>query len=283
MTDLWRVMTANLRKADADDGENAWPHRADHCCRLLADHAPVVLATQETRDVQAQALDRALPGHQRFGPAKGPADPHPINATWVECRRCTIIGSGGWWLSQTPHVPGSRSWGSLSVRLVTRVELATNQGRLTVYATHLDHGPVEVRLAQLECLLAGLASEPDDRPLVLCGDLNATAASPVLDRLRTAGWRDAWTEATGRPNPRGTFHGFAGPAGENQGGAIDWILLRGPIRAREVGLVDAHHDGRYPSDHYFVWADLAFTNHLDRPAAPAGAGPGQQPGGRSMC
>jgi endonuclease/exonuclease/phosphatase family metal-dependent hydrolase len=46
-------------------------------------------------------------------------------------------------------------------------------------------------------------------------------------------------------------------AGANRG-SIDFILTRGPIETRSWRIIRDSKDGRYPSDHYFVAAQVAF-------------------------
>lgn len=41
-------------------------------------------------------------------------------------------------------------------------------------------------------------------------------------------------------------------------GSIDFILTRGPIETQSWRIIRDSRDGRYPSDHYFVAAQVIF-------------------------
>ncbi len=42
-------------------------------------------------------------------------------------------------------------------------------------------------------------------------------------------------------------------------GKIDWIFARGGLLPLDSTIVTTHEAGRYPSDHYFVSADVTFA------------------------
>jgi len=67
--------------------------------------------------------------------------------------------------------------------------------------------------------------------------------------------RDAWTTAAKRAGPEATFSAFKG---NTEGPRIDWIFYRGGLKALEAETVTHNQDGRYPSDHYPVFALLEF-------------------------
>jgi len=92
-------------------------------------------------------------------------------------------------------------------------------------------------------------------PFILTGDFNAPAGGEVY-RLFADRLADAWVRAEHRSGPECTFGGFKG---FTQGARIDWILYRGPFRVLEAETVTRNWEGRYPSDHYPVFALLEFT------------------------
>ena len=54
-------------------------------------------------------------------------------------------------------------------------------------------------------------------------------------------------------SPGTVNHDFSGSQTNSR---IDWILVGGPIRTQAYVKLDERVDGRYPSDHYPVMADL---------------------------
>ena len=95
---------------------------------------------------------------------------------------------------------------------------------------------------------------PKDVPFILMGDFNTGIGSEPY-RVVSEGLTDAWATAATKSGPTGTFHGFKGRAGETR---IDWILFRGFARAAQVETVDKNEGGRYPSDHFPIFAVLEF-------------------------
>ena len=97
--------------------------------------------------------------------------------------------------------------------------------------------------------------------MFLTGDFNSDAGSAPHDIFTAASpdggpalMRDAWEEAppANRSWP-GTYNGFKGRKTKNR---IDWVLIGGSIKALQTGKIEDTVDGRYPSDHYPVFADL---------------------------
>jgi len=61
----------------------------------------------------------------------------------------------------------------------------------------------------------------------------------------------------GNADPCDTFHQFQGPAFPHHSGKIDWIFTRGAVRTLGAAIISDAVGGRYPSDHYFISADIA--------------------------
>ena len=128
--------------------------------------------------------------------------------------------------------------------------------------THLDHvsQPARVNGARLICEDA--AAYDDDYPQFLTGDMNCDVQNeghPNLFISRLA--RHLCSPA--RPeDPGHTYHAFKGPAYEGDIGKMDWVFSRGSAQVDDAQIIDVHSDGRYPSDHYFITADVS----LETPA-----------------
>ena len=105
--------------------------------------------------------------------------------------------------------------------------------------------------------LALLIPEPPGSAwLHLMGDFNSAAGTSDAWRAATSqGLRDAWTIAPERNGPPYTSNGFGPPPAEGDW-RIDWILVSGSIDASSVSTVVRRVGGRYPSDHYPVFATL---------------------------
>jgi endonuclease/exonuclease/phosphatase family metal-dependent hydrolase len=253
-----RILSCNIRKADADDGPNGWEHRRDLAARILRERDAGVISFQEMREIQKRDLLAALPGYAAHGLTKTARDRHPVNAVFYRTDRFVLVSAGGYWLSDRPHVPGSTAWETASVRNASWVRLIEKEtGReFRVVNTHLDHVSALARRWGAEILNADARGYGEDYPQLLTGDLNVDAADPLLAAFAAAGWQDTYATVHGTDDPGPTAHGFEGPAREAAQGRIDWILARGPVMTRGAAIVDEGEDGRYPSDHYFVQADI---------------------------
>jgi endonuclease/exonuclease/phosphatase family metal-dependent hydrolase len=91
--------------------------------------------------------------------------------------------------------------------------------------------------------------------------MNCDISNEVIQRICAAGWRDSFFEATGIQMPGFTFHNFSGEKWQGDMGGcgndkMDWIFLRGKLRATGASIIKDHEKSLYPSDHYFVTADL---------------------------
>lgn len=256
-----RVMTFNLRTAEAMDGENAWSTRRDLALERIFSFKPDLLGLEEVHDAE-QSVDvrAALPGYAWYGARRGGNGPAPLEMTpaLVRSEAFEVLESRVFWLSPTPDVPGSTGWGAAYARTAVQLHLRgrTDGQELSWIHTHLDYLPLAVR-GMAHLLREVIEELPVNIPLVVTGDFNAGKRSQVYRML------------TGRNTPRrlwdvlrlaqpdgqgeGTFHAF-GKLPRPQ--AIDWILVSEGLRVREAGIDRTARHGRFPSDHFPVWAVL---------------------------
>jgi endonuclease/exonuclease/phosphatase family metal-dependent hydrolase len=268
--DVW---TFNLRYDNPDDGANAWPHRRDFVATLLRDAAPDVVGVQEALRSQLDDLAERLP-YDEVG--VGRVDGHEAgeySAILFDAERFDVAASDTFWLSDTPEVPGSTSWGNTVVRICTwarLVERASGRG-LFVFNTHLDHQSQSSRARSVELIAARVAERDPPDPFLLLGDFNAGETNRALRYLRGEVDRASTGDDPVPPSPGlvdtfrvvhpdaedvGTYHAFEGGTDGNK---IDYVLAR-PAPETEVFAAEIVHasDGAlYPSDHFPVTATLA--------------------------
>lgn len=111
-------------------------------------------------------------------------------------------------------------------------------------------GDTELWHAELAALASWATRVGAHVPVVVAGDLNATAAHPVLRRFTDAGLRDAHREL-GR-GPVATW-----PRAARTGIAVPPVLHLDHILSRGLGVADAGTVTIPGSDHDAVWASLA--------------------------
>lgn len=228
-----RLVTLNVRNPSFGDGENGWPHRRELFYEALRQLKPTVLCLQET------IADHAEEVRKTFGYASLIGTPREVEGTGEMCAILTsapeIAGSGTEWLSETPSVAGSKSWGAACTRVVTWADF----GDWVLFNTHLDHVSLEARTNGMAQILR--RADEFGKPCLLVGDFNAVPEETTVQFARKAGFADL-ADGTGT-----TYHNYGhGPASR-----IDYILARGPWACRAAGI----KRGRF-SDHNAVYADL---------------------------
>ncbi|MEN6603760.1 MAG: endonuclease/exonuclease/phosphatase family protein [Bryobacteraceae bacterium] len=244
-----RVMTFNVRCAAAGDGDNRWEARRDILVRTIRLKRPDLIGTQELLKEQGRYIVEQAPEYAWFGLSRRGNHEDEHMGVFYRKTRLTPVESGNFWLSQTPDVPGSSSWGMSLPRMVTWARFKTSHGsQFVFYNTHFPHRGQDHQ-ARLECarlIASRMAALDKDVPFLLTGDFNTPAGGDV-QAVFTATLTDAWTATSKRSGPEGTFHGFRGVPRD---GRIDWILYRGPWKSLEAETVTYNEDGRYPSDHF---------------------------------
>jgi hypothetical protein len=105
------VMTFNLRYAGSTP-PNSWAQRRPVMRDLLTTERPDLLGTQEGLPAQLADIRNDLgAGYEYIGTGRDGWDLGEHMAIFYDKARLLPLRSGNYWLSETPEVPGSRSWG----------------------------------------------------------------------------------------------------------------------------------------------------------------------------
>ncbi|MEO7071760.1 MAG: endonuclease/exonuclease/phosphatase family protein [Rhodanobacter sp.] len=250
-----RVMTFNVR-VPVDTGMNAWANRRELMVKVIQDAHPDLLGTQELTQEQGEYLAAQLPGYAWFGQGRDGGTKGEHMGVFYRTDRLKVERSGDFWLSDTPEVAGSKTWGQPYPRMVTwaRFAMRDGSGAFDYFNTHFPYRPEDVRARMLsaDAILQRIDKLPAGTRVILAGDFNCGPGTPVHARL-TASLHDAWMAAATRSGPAKTFHDFTGNADER----IDWILSRG-FKVLAVHTIGTHEGARYPSDHFPVLAELGW-------------------------
>ena len=274
-----RVMSFNVRVRTIIDLGNHWNLRRELLVQTIRDFDPDLLGTQESLAAQSDYLRRQLPGYGFVGAGRddGRRDGE-MCGVFYRTSKFQKLDAGHFWLSEKPHKPGSRSWGSVFPRMVTWVKLRPRDGGRDFYFfnTHLDAFSSRAREQQSRLLRQQIERIAGFAPVVLTGDFNTdegTGPYRVLTGTRSgvgAGLVDTLRAADPTPDrDEGTRHGFRGGKG---GDRIDWILASRDFQPISGGIDRSRRGGRYPSDHFPVTAVLRW-------GTPVAAGPARETGG----
>jgi endonuclease/exonuclease/phosphatase family metal-dependent hydrolase len=250
-----RVVSLNIRNGRACDGVNSWPFRRgwvpDYIRGLDAD----VVGLQEAYASQVVAVQRALSGYACVGVGrdngKRAGEFCPI---YVRSARFRVLEHGTFWLSDTPDVPGSRTWGNTLPRICTWALLdAIGGARFRVCNLHLDHASPHARMLSVGLLRERVAEWAGISPVVVMGDFNAGERDPAMSALLggEAGLRDTFRAVHPDAADVGTFHGWKGA---RDGAKIDYILATPDVTVLDAAIEHDTVRGRLPSDHWPVTA-----------------------------
>ena len=261
-----RAMTFNIRYGTASDAEHAWPLRRHLTFRAIRDFAPTVLGVQEALRFQLDEIARELPGFGEIGVGRDDGiEEGEYSGILYDRQRLELLEHGTFWLSDTPTVPGSMSWGNRITRLATWARFRDRAGdddTFYVFNTHWDHEsqPSRERSAALIIERIRARAHPDD-PVLLMGDFNAgedNAAFRALLASRAAvqgnvALYDTFRAAHPDARQTGTYHAFRG---DRSGPKIDAILASPEWETLTAGIVLMNENGLYPSDHFPVTATV---------------------------
>ena len=253
------VMTYNLRFA-SEKPPNDWPTRRPILADLIRKHRPDVIGTQEGVYSQLRSMSADLPEYDSIGLGRDGGSRGEFMQVFYRRDRLEPLEYDHFWLSDTPEVMGSSTWGNTNRRMVTWVRFLDRATRhqFHFWNTHLDHALQGAREKAAQLILQRIAKQADPKlPLLLVGDFNAEAkANPVYDMLvNPSALQDTWYLAKERRNEKAnSFNGFN--ALQENGARIDWILARGALLVRASEVVTDRRGDQWPSDHCPVMAWL---------------------------
>lgn len=245
-----RIMSFNLRMDTPHDQEHAWPHRIPAARRVLHALAPDIFGIQEglphmVAEVASWSDHYASIGRGRLADGTGEAV-----TIFYRKDRFQPLESGHFWLSETPDVPGSATFGNTIPRMVTWIRLKEEDGREWLCVnTHLDHASEPARRKGARMIADFVSRARDDALVVVMGDFNATPGSVPIETMLQTGLVDAVAAAGDRG---ATFHGYRGQGGDR----IDYIFCDARLNVRGGSVFRERVNGLFPSDHYPVFVDL---------------------------
>lgn len=252
------MMSYNL-KFGSTNAPNGWPQRRPLMRELIEKVAPDVFGTQEGLYGQLQDIAADVPAFQWIGMGRDGGSRGEFMAVFYRTARLEPLAFDHFWLSDTPEVIGSKTWGPKLARMVTWVKFRDRQTKQEFFFvnTHFDHQVQAAREKSAQLVRERVAAFDPTLPVLLVGDFNAAAGSNKAYVMLTEDkfFTDTWTTARERVNDGiGSFNGFK--ALQKGGPRIDWILSRGDVAADHIEIVTFSRDGQFPSDHCPVVAKL---------------------------
>jgi endonuclease/exonuclease/phosphatase family metal-dependent hydrolase len=259
------VMSFNIRYDRSANGDTVsgepdhWPDRRPLLVELLEREKPTLLGIQEALYGQLAAIESALPRHRSIGYGREGGSSGEHSAIFYDTTRLEVLEWDQFWLSGTPALIGSATWGNSVTRILVwaRLRDLASGSELAMINTHFDHQSEPARIRSADAMIDLFqGGELDELPTIVTGDFNSPAHdSGAYTTLVTDGPTvDTWDSAAERVTPAwGTFPGYEEPV-EN-GDRIDWVLTTDDLVTTKAALnVWRDASGAYPSDHAPVQA-----------------------------
>ncbi len=268
------VMSFNIRYGTADDGENSWQHRKQIVFDLLRNRHPDIVGLQEALHFQINEICNELPRYSYLGVGR---DDGKVKGEFCAilylADRFDVNESDTFWLSDTPKVPGSITWGNACTRICTWARFIDKKNRqpFYLYNLHLDHVSQLSREKSAVLLTQRIQSRRYPDPVIVTGDFNAGEDNPASLYLKgQATLADSNNLIAVNPLPIvdtfrvlqpnatevGTFHEFTGKC---TGPKLDYILTRPGVKVLSADILHDNIDGCYPSDHFPIIATMSLA------------------------
>jgi endonuclease/exonuclease/phosphatase family metal-dependent hydrolase len=236
---------------------------------LLREHDADLVGLQEAFRFQIEEILAAVPGYGVVGVGRddGRAGGE-TSAILFKTSRFHVAQSGTFWFSDTPDVPGTRTWGNRYNRVSSWARFIDADGSaFWHYNLHLDHESQPSREKSVELLMTRINARAfTSEPVVVTGDFNVGEDNPALHYLVGAPGApatapralvDTFRVLHPAATEVGTFTGFT--FGETKGAKIDYVLVQPGTQVLSADIVRTSRDGRYPSDHFPVTARISWA------------------------
>ena len=268
------LMSFNVRYENSgDSGARAWRQRIIGAAHMIRREHSDIIGVQEALHGQTADLWASLPEYEFFGVGRddGKRNGEYSGIFYQKIRfRVDSEDQGIFWLSGTPELPGSRTWGNEIPRVATwmrLIDLATMRG-FYVFNTHWDHQnqPSREHAALLIAQRIDARRHPDE-PVALIGDFNSLLTNPGMIYLTGQGaslagvsrkWSPGLQETYQLLHPqeknRRTLHFWSDSRDGNL--KVDHILVSRGAKIESADILST--DKPMVSDHFPVTARVIF-------------------------
>jgi endonuclease/exonuclease/phosphatase family metal-dependent hydrolase len=223
------------------------------------------MGTQEGLYEQLRDLQSDLPDYDTIGLGREGGSRSEFMMVFYRKARLEPLAFDHFWLSDTPNVIGSSTWGNSNRRMVTWARFRDRETKKEFFFwnTHFDHEIQAAREKSAKLVRERVEALNTRLPVLLVGDFNAAAVTNQAYKILTEDdfFKDTWQAARERIGEGvATFNSFR--AVQKTGVRIDWILSRGDVTADKSEIVTFARDGQFPSDHFPVvaWVRLGAGN-----------------------
>lgn len=258
----FNVMSYNIRFDNPADGSNAWSNRKEKVFSIIRLYKPDILGLQEPLPNQISEINNEFRNFSWYGVGRDDGkEKGEFNPIFFNTVRFERLNSGTFWLSETPEVPGSKSWYAILPRICSWVKLKDKFSGDSLFAfnTHFDHGGDASRNESAHLLLNKIVEIAGTVPVVITGDFNDDEKSETYKILIDSSNPNHLTNtmySSKYPHHGGTFtfvsFDFIGIPGK----IIDFIYVKENVRVKLHAFLTDTWDGVFASDHIPVFTEL---------------------------
>ena len=273
-----KVGSYNIRLQQGDTGtKNAWDERKLDLVDFIGKLDLDAFGLQEVCPDQADYLTNNLPHyvmvgvHRDDGKRRGEASP-----VFFRKDRFDALKSGTFWLSETPDVPGSKSWNTACTRVCSWMLLKDRKsGKIFCFAnTHTDHKSELARKNGMLLIIKKMREfAPAGTPVIFTGDHNCKETSEPAMAISALLRDTLYATETPPSGPWRTYNGWKHKESEleigealkmpkesrnDQEPRIDYIYVSDGIKVKSHASRSDTRPGTklYPSDHFPVTAEI---------------------------
>lgn len=188
-----KVTSYNIRQdTSGDRGDRDWSKRTPGVVKFLKEGGFSIIGLQEAKHNQVEDIQKGLPDFKQLGVGRsdgkkgGEYSPLFYDPTiWTADAK----ELGTFWLSDTPEVPGSMTWGNRVTRICSWARLTGKDGKaIYVYNTHWDHQSQPSREKAAELIVKRIKERKHgEEPVILMGDFNATTENAAIKTILGSG------------------------------------------------------------------------------------------------
>lgn len=255
-------MTFNIRYDASSDGENRWIYRKDAVSGVFSKFDIDIAGLQEALFNQVKDLGERLPDYNWYGAGRDDGkNEGEFSVIFYKKDKLKLIRGDTFWLSEYPDSSGSVGWDAAITRICTWGEfMDINSGKTFFYFnTHLDHIGETAREKSTELILSKIKIIALGAPVILTGDFNLNRSSVPYKYITSNNifpLQDAqFVKGVKNSGPDWTFHGFDSVE-ESKREKIDFIFINSGISVIRHSILNYKLDGKYPSDHLPVAAEV---------------------------
>lgn len=267
-----RVMSFNIRYNNPEDGINAWPNRKQHVANMIAEiHKADAAGLQEVKYDQLMDLVNLLPDTYSYvGVGRGDGwQDDEYSCIFYRNDKLELIATNTFWLAENPEMPGMVSWDSAITRIVTwaKFKQKSSGKEFFHFNTHFDHRGRDARVESAKLIVNKTRAIAKNTPCVITGDFNVSENSipyAILSGKESAGdvtsdFKDGrYVSKNGHEGPTASTTSWDEMREPET--RIDYVFIRNGFEVVSHKILDDRFDGRFPSDHLPVLADIQFTD-----------------------